>query len=530
MSAESDRGPGHAPGNARIATNAVWTLLRYGVNWLALLAIPPLIIRDLGKESYATWTIVLQIAAYYSMIDIHIQTAAARFIARSAASGDRAELNDTIASVMLFLLALTALLIGPALWGTLSIDALFPAIPDALAGQARVSATIMLLGLAASLPFTAMLGTFLGLERSGNVTIATVMAKIVSVGLMVVAVKLGGGIVSLAGCFVAGIGVTVIYYIRSWRSLREVNRVDLRSARSDIVRSFGAYSGSSFLLAVCSVLLVGVAIPIITTYDFGGVARYALAAIYANLLLIPQSAILWVVLPRMSERSRSNDPDLMESLLLKLASLSSISLASITSGLVAIAPAFLGLWVGPAMAKEVLPLAIPLVLAQFIGLTMHPYRVAVAGTGEQLRTVPAILVEGTTTAVLSLVLVRSYGAWGVAVAGLAGALAGVIAHLTVSVRLIDSVNVSRRRYLRFGILLPAMATAPAVIASCVGFDAFSPYAASIVTAAVCCGFALGFLWRFSLGRADRRELQSIAHAAWTRLTNASVFLAKRPER
>lgn len=527
MSVGGARNLTHAAGNARIATNAVWTLLRYGVNWLALLAIPPLIIKDLGRESYATWTIVLQIAAYYSMVDIHIQTAAARFIARSAASGDRTELNETIASVMLFLLALTAFLIGPALYGTLSIDALFPAIPEALRGQARISATVMLLGLAASLPFTAMLGTFLGLERSSNVTIATVMAKIVSVGLMVAAVKLGGGIVSLAGCFVSGIAVTVLYYIRSWGSLREVWPVDLRLARVDILKSFGAYSGSSILLAACSVLLVGLAIPIITTYNFSGVPKYALAAIYANLLLIPQSAILWVVLPRMSERSRSKDPHLMENLLLKLACLSSISLACITSGLIAVAPVFLRLWVGAAMAQEVLPLAISLVLAQFIGLTMHPYRVAVAGTGQQLRTIPAILIEGAVTAVLSFVFVKSHGAEGVAVASLIGALAGVLGHLAVSVRLIDSVNVSRRRYFRYGIALPVTATAPAIIASLVGIGASSPYLVSMISAVVCCGFSLGFLWLFSLGPADRRELQSIAHSVWTRLSDMSRMLKKK---
>jgi O-antigen/teichoic acid export membrane protein len=365
---------------------------------------------------------------------------------------------------MLFLIGIAAILVVPGVALSLSIGSIFPNIPDALHLNASAAALIMVLALAASMPFTALLGTFLGFQNNKSVTIAIVLAKTVSTALMISSVRLGGGIISLATCHAIGALLPIVYYSICWRRLYLVDRIDIRRAKKNIINEFSRYSMSLIALGVASILLLGLSIPIIGWHDLLSVAPYSVALIYANLLLVPQSAILSVVLPRVSERSTHNDPVMMGVTLLKFTRFASLPLSGITAGLVVIAPLFLKLWIGGEIATKATWPAVFLILSQFLGLTMHPYRIVILGTGQQFRTTPAILMEGIVNIALSLILIGSFGLIGVAIAAIGGSVFGILFHTSVSMRLTDSVAVSRPAFLKVAVLLPAVSILPAMLA------------------------------------------------------------------
>lgn len=501
-----------------LASNAAWNLARYFINWLVLLVVPPFLIHRLPRDVYATWMLLLQIATYYTMIDINLQTAVSRFVARAVASG-RDALRTTLSSIVASLGVLAVAILVFGLAATILLDRIFPAIPTWLLPDARSGAMLIVGALFLTLPFTALVGAFLGFQRNRTVTIAIVVSKLVSGVAMIVAVRLGGSLLSLAACFAAATLLAPIVYVLSWRQAAE--RVPLTMAGVDrgTVREFAGYSASLGLIALSSILVSGFALPIMGMFDFDGVIGYSLSLIYGNMLLISQAAILAVVLPMLSRQSIAGDAAGMGRTLLRFARLSGVSLVAFTAGLLVAGPPFLRLWVGADLGAQVLPPAILLVLAQFVGLSTHPYRIAVLSVGQQMRTVPALLFEGACSVILSLVLVRAWGGSGVAAATLLAGVAGLMAHLFYTMPRTDAIRVSRSDYVRTAFLLPLLSIFPALglLALTWGRDLSLPVWGIAVASGVAASVGVALL--INLDTADRRMMRDMIAARLQRFTH-----------
>jgi O-antigen/teichoic acid export membrane protein len=500
-----------------LLSNAVWNLARYTVNWAVLLVVPPFLIRHLSTPEYATWMLLLQFSTYYTMLDMNLQLGVSRFVARSAARADRIDLGITISSIAATLTVLGVAILGLGLVATVFLDQIFPAIPSMLMPRARVSALILISSLGMVLPFSTLAGAFLGFQRNRVVTLAIVLSRVASGVAMIVAVRQGGSLVSLACCYAGATLFVPLIYTAAW--LRSDERVPARIAavRRSMVVSFTTYSASLGLIALSSILVSGLSLPIVGIYAFSDVTRYSLAMVLGNMLLIPQSAILMVLLPTLSMRSLDNDPAAMGQLLLRFARISSLPLTVFTAGLLISAPLFLKVWIGPALAVQVLGPAALLVLAAFVGLTAHPYRLATLGAGQQLATVPATLLEGAISVGLSIVLVQRLGATGVALAALVAAIFGLIAQLTVSMPRTPAIQVSRRSYFMAALVRPALAVLPAMILLALLWNKSISVMAWIPIIAAAAGAAALIAIATSFDRTDQEKAFAMATAMLRRL-------------
>ncbi|MDR6128210.1 O-antigen/teichoic acid export membrane protein [Sphingomonas sp. SORGH_AS802] len=495
-----------------VASNAAWNLARYVINWMVLLVVPPFLIHHMANDAYATWMLLLQIATYYSMVDTNMQTTVARFTARSVAREDRDDLSITLSSILAFLiiLAFSILLLG--LVAAAMLGVVFPSIPHALLPTAQLSAVIIVGALAVSLPCVTIVGAFLGYQRNHVVTVAIVLSKLANGVAMILAVIFGGALISLAVCFALTTLMAPLIYLRFWSRFHGAVKLRLVAVRATVVREFAGYSGAVGLVTMSSILMSGLALPIVGIYDFAAVPAFSLAFAYANMLLIPQAAILAAALPMLSGRSVDNNPVAMGDLLLRFARFSSISLALFTAGLMIITPFFLRLWIGPVLAEQVRLPALLLMLAQFVGLSTHPYRIAVLGVGQVMKTIPAILIEGVTSIILSLVLVRWWGGTGVAMAILFASLIGVAGQCLISMPRTTAIMSRPLAYTAAALGRPFLAILPMIAVTTLFWNDPLSITATAGIGIVVLGAALSFVVYFNLTASERQAGHSMALA------------------
>lgn len=104
-----------------------------------------------------------------------------------------------------------------------------------------------------------------------------------------------------------------------------------------------------------------------------------------------------------------------------------------------------------------------LLLAQFVVMSAQPYRIAVLGIGQVMKTIPAILLEGATSIVLSLVLVRWWGGAGVAAAVLLASLVGIIFQCLISMPRTTAIAPRPLVYVGVAFGRPLFAMTPAIL-------------------------------------------------------------------
>ena len=178
-----DPGGMHTTGRAvRLAKNSLANLLRLGAGWLVLLIVPPLLVRLLDRDSYATWMLVLQVGAYATLFDGGLQLAISRFVARAETSEDPYYLGKVLSSAA----ALLAVVAGVVCIGitlvAFNFNHLFRSIPVALIPEARLALLLVGISLGIAIPFSVLAGLCLGLEKNQINAAAATASKLVASG------------------------------------------------------------------------------------------------------------------------------------------------------------------------------------------------------------------------------------------------------------------------------------------------------------------------------------------------------------
>src|SRR5208282_3120353 len=277
---------------ATMAKNAVANLFRNATSWVVVLFLPPLLARVLDKPAYGVWLLLLQLAAYITVFDTGIQTAVARYVARAEGLQDRHYLARLLSSCGMLLaisslatLALTAL----ASW---RLTDLFRDIPTTIAGGARQALLVLGASLALTLPFSALAGFFVGVQKyeipafSASVgrfggALGIAWAAFHHQGLLTMAVWVG------AGNLVQSLMYALFWHREGRRDLLQYSHVD-----GAMARDFLLFCAAMFVSQFSSILITGLDMPVVALFDFPSTAYYGVAATLSNALSMPHGAIV----------------------------------------------------------------------------------------------------------------------------------------------------------------------------------------------------------------------------------------------
>jgi O-antigen/teichoic acid export membrane protein len=154
-----------------------------------------------------------------------------------------------------------------------------------------------------------------------------------------------------------------------------------------------------------------------------------------------------------------------------------------------------------------------LVVANIVRQLAYPYALMVVGLGQQRYATVSPVLEAIINLVCSVLLARRYGAIGAAAGTLIGSVAGVLAHLFISIpRTQGAVRVSRLRLLRDGVARPLLSFLP-LLASVPFWRRLSMLPLPGPALALWMVATASILWWIGLAPSDRKQMTHAARRA-----------------
>src|SRR5690348_13885766 len=492
-----------APRVARLARNAIANLLRLGASWLVILLVPPVLVRSLTHSEYATWMLVLQIAAYSTIFDGALQMSVSRFVARAFWASDWDLLGETISSITLLFTLASTVVLGGIVVLALVMGHFFHSIPPALMYQAKWCLVIVGGALALVFPASALAGLSLGIEKNHVNAIAGSASKLIGAAGAVWAALHHEGLVRMALWTSLGIFVQPAIFLLATIRQDLWSFFSPRLIRMKRAWEFSRFCSAALVAQVSGLFIAGLDLPIVAAWDFSHAGYYAIAIIVSNMLIVPYGAVLSTLVPIISSRSAAESPESMGRVLLRTTRLSTALLLWIAIPLMIGMPLLLRLWVGSDYAVHTLVLGEILLAANLVRLTLMPYSMVGFSAGEQNKMLVSPGVEAVVNLAISLLLVRSMGATGVAVGTLIGAFVGVGLHFWNSMAYTRSMSFRKTELLFDGILQPSAWTLPVAAVCAILFYLTASTAVKLLLLAAVVA-ALGFLfWKAVLKPEDR---------------------------
>jgi O-antigen/teichoic acid export membrane protein len=374
----------------------------------------PFIINDLGTAMYGVWALVVSIQGLGGLLDFGVTTSVIKYVAEHHARGETNEINKVASSSFLLhsfiglgafaVLALASWLALPLL----NLD------PQQLA-VARSSLLVAGASLMLMLPLGVPGNLLVGLRRYEASNIINIVQTVLSAGVILFALGLGGGPTELIA--INGISL-VMAYIAKWffaaRALPGL-RISYRMADWATLRRIGGYSVWLFLLDIAKrifynadAVLIAAFLPVsaVTTYNLG--FKPASAVSYLS------GPLVSVFLPAASEMQALKQTEVLRRLLLTGTRIAlSLTLAGVL-WLLAFGRQAIEVWIGPGH-EDVLPVLYIFLGVFLVSAAQNPSGAILKGIGQVKALSIAVLTEYAANILISILLIPKLGVSGAAV-------------------------------------------------------------------------------------------------------------------
>lgn len=396
----------------KMVKGSVLRIIEFAANAIIGLAMMPFIIHSLGDKMYGLWIFVGSFLGYYGLMDFGLNTAVQRFISRSIGSEDSLEMNK-VANTSLVIFACIGLVV---LVMSFAIAFLFPLFIKNIADQQVFKVVVLILGLncAIGFPLRVFSGIISADLRYDIRAIIEIAKLFLRTCLILFFLKNGFGVIAVAWIT---LGVDISGYISMFFVVRILypyiviakKYIDL----SKIKTLFG-YSVYSFITQLADQARFNIDNLVIVFFiGLSSVTFYSIGARLMRYFWDFMGCAFGMTMPIFSQYEGSNNYDLIREKYMFLTKISSYASLVIGGMLIVFGKAFIIRWVGKDYANSYyifIILLIPFIFdvlqmpgnGLLYGLSKHKYY-AISNT-----------IEGLANLILSVILVRKYGIYGVA--------------------------------------------------------------------------------------------------------------------
>jgi O-antigen/teichoic acid export membrane protein len=440
-------------------------LVRVLLSMLVSLVLPPFLVHRMAPAEYSAWVLILQLSAYVNLLDLGLQTAIGKFVAEYDASGNRDASHSLLSTSFTMLAGAATIGCMAIILMTWSVPRLFHQMPAVLVPQVRIALLIVGLSTALTLPFGTFLSTFVGLQRYVFPTIIATVSRVGSAAALISLLLLHGNLVELA-MVMAGFNLAgAASQFLGWRRFAKARvgfsflYFDRRSALQ-----LAKYGSVLSIWTMAMFLISGLDIVIVGHYDYQHTGFYAVASSVTNFMLLVVGSIFGPILPAVSSIQAGYTPTQIGDLVVKVTRYCSLVLCLLGLPLLFGAYPLLSLWVGHKYAiQSALYLEI-LVVGNVIRQLTYPYVLVVVATGRQHLATIAAITEAGVNIIVSVFLVTTIGAVGVAIGTLAGAFISLGMHIAVSMHFTQStIHIQRSRFAFQGLVRPLLSLTPSLL-------------------------------------------------------------------
>lgn len=487
-----------------VVKNASANVARLAGAGVVALLLPPFLVRELSKDAYGAWSLLLQLTLYVSYFDFGIQTAVSRFVAHADELGDSHQRDGVVSSAFVMLSA--AALLGCALVILLAwqLPNLFRQMPPALYQPAQIALLFMGVSFALGLPVSVIHALFIGLQRN-EIPAAVAIANKLAMAALVAGVVLKHWGLGAMGASVAL--ANVLSYLGAffvWRVWANRVRVHLTHISRVYVRQIGGYSASVVVWMVAMLMISGLDLSIVGMFDYKMTAYYAIAATLTNFIAQAQGAIFSALLPASAVLGARGDGQRLGVMLLSSTRYGMLILLAMALPLVVGGHWIIRFWAGADYAQHATLILQVLVIANVVRLCALPYSTLLLGTGQQNKVIVSPLAEGITNLVASVIGAYLFGAIGVAFGTLIGAFVSVGLHLFYNMPRTALIAIDRMRLVKEGLLRPSLGALPFIALLVVApVRDFQGYVFLLVLATIAAAL---LFWNFGLLPAERQRL------------------------
>ena len=501
---EPATGPVRPHGSTRFARNSLGSLLRTSSGAFLALLLPPILIRELGRDGYGVWAIGGEIGIYLALFEFGAFSAIGHFTASVRPVGD-VEGDGRVVTTMLALQA-AVIAVGSLLLAALvlALPTIYSGMPDRLVPSGRWALALLGGSALVSLVGTTLSGYFLAVQRVVLPATIIFVARAVGAVLVVVLALTGHGIPALASAWAAATVTGQVLVIAAYGRLKVPVRPSLVSW--PLARRMLGFCGAYALWVIAGLLVVGLDTLIVARLDFSQVAPYAAAATGVSMLTAAYGSALGPMLPLSARLAAAGRRQELGALLLRVLRLGGTTVATASALLALAAEPLLRAWVGGSTADHAVPLLQVLLAANAVRLLILPYPTLLFGTAEHRRVLATPFLEGVVNVVVSIVLGLAVGPVGVAVGTLIGAVIGVGLHVWFNLPRTASLDVTPATVLGRGLAGPLTAALPAVLALAAG--PFLPGAVRTVAFTGAAVAVVALAWSVALEAQDREALRT----------------------
>ncbi len=374
--------------------------------------VTPYLVHGVGARVYGFWTLIMTLIGYYGLLDLGLSSAAARYLAQAFGKGDQGEL-DRVASTTFLLFTLVAL----AVWAAAALSA--AACPLFVRRPAEVELfkrTLLVMGAAAAVQLRAK--AYLGLLMAALdydliAGVSIVRTLLYAAGVYGV-LRVHRGLVAVAAVVLA---VNALQYFALFAACRlrfaSVRFALLRFDREKIGPLL-AYGWKTLVCQLGDVMRFRLDTVLIAT--FLNAAMVTPYAVGSRLVEAYQQIVyntVAMMLPVFSRYEGEGDYAAIREALLKVTKLATIMSIFIGASVLFYGRPFIRRWMGPGFDGSYVVAAI-LAAAFMIELPQTPGIQLMYGLSKHKLYAVLSVWEGAANLVLSAVLLRWFGIYGVA--------------------------------------------------------------------------------------------------------------------
>ncbi|MDM8545569.1 oligosaccharide flippase family protein [Candidatus Venteria ishoeyi] len=396
-------------------------LLNMMSNWSGLVAavligffLTSYIIGELGKTGFGIWMLISSIVGYYGILDLGIESAISRYVARYAAQKDYEGLNSTINTALVLFCIIGGGIILASFW----IDGFLAQFFDV--AEADVEAfkkLIIILGISVGLSFPGNLfGAIIKAhERFLEANLVDIIILVLRAGIVVALLEMDMGVVGIgwANLVSAVLMLGMNYYL--CRHLFPHVQFNLFGGHWKTLVMLMGFGIATTIMEISNIMRFNLDSFVIGKWlGLAEVGIYGVAAVLVRYYLqFISAATISVFTPRFSSIAGEQDRAYLQKLFLKSLSIGAFLSFAIATPMLIWGEPFVRLWAG-AEFVEVLPTFWVLTIAYAVTLSQSTSVAMMYALKRHQLFAVISLIEGVVNVALSIYLAPIYGIFGVA--------------------------------------------------------------------------------------------------------------------
>jgi O-antigen/teichoic acid export membrane protein len=373
----------------------------------------PLIVHSLGARMYGFWVFVGTFLGYYGLLDLGLSSAVSRYISRAVGLDDSDEIRTivstsfalyTIIGVIVLCISVLAILLGSNFFTDRNELMLF-----------RKMIALLGVSMAIGFPLRGVFGGLLDANLRYDLSAYAAMIRLVTANTAIyILLKSGFGILAMAvASFASGLleYAMIVFFARK---TVPALRLDTSCFSPNMVKQLFGYSGKTFVAQLADLLRFKADNAVIAAYlDLSRVTYYSVGAKLVEYFGEIMGSVTGIMAPVFSQYEGRGDYDTIRERFLDVTQICVILSAFIGVSIMFYGRWFIARWMGPGFESSY-NVAVILCISSTIALMQTSGISLLYGISKHQYYAIANTCEGILNLILSLILVKYYGMYGVA--------------------------------------------------------------------------------------------------------------------